>query len=87
MEYLMVGDWRPAIVDNATEFYALHPRLRDILDGRLDSFEINSALSEDNEIQSYTAFCNLVGFDVRHDLEKQLWWCKILLRTAAWKLQ
>src|SRR4051812_41292369 len=30
----MIGDWRPRFMENDTEFYSLHPRLRDFLNDR-----------------------------------------------------
>ena len=71
----MVGDWRPRIIENDTEFYSLHPRLRDFLNDQFGDDESDSAISEDKEIQFYTALCYGVGFGVLHDLERQIRWC------------
>jgi hypothetical protein len=54
-----VGGWRPRFIESETEFYSLHPRLRDFLNDQFGTGEKDVGISKDKDIQFRNMLINI----------------------------
>lgn len=79
----ILGHLCPDFMKKDTEYFMLHPRIRDFLDQPTNVKDDSSAImEEDKDIQFYTALCYGIGFGVPIDLKRQVKWCTLAAKNG-----